>query len=68
MNRSILLAYQSIIGVSDTLTGALLMVAPAITLSLMHLHAPSETWVFLSFIGAFVLSVGLSCLYGAFLL
>ena len=28
MNRSILIAYQLLIGLSDTLTGALLLVAP----------------------------------------
>jgi hypothetical protein len=68
MNRTILLAYQSIIALSDTFTGALLVVAPALTLSLMRLHAPADTLVFISFIGAFVFAVGLSCLYGAILI
>jgi hypothetical protein len=68
MSRTVLLAYQSIIGISDTVTGALLLLAPAITLSLMHLHVPADALVFLSFIGAFVFAVGLSCLYGALLL
>jgi hypothetical protein len=65
MNRPILLGYQIVIGVSDTLTGALLIIAPVFTLRLMHLHAPSDALPFLSFIGAFVFSVGLSCFYGA---
>ncbi len=68
MTRPILLAYQLLIGVSDTLTGALLIVAPEFTLRLMHLQAPSDALSYLSFIGAFVLSVGLSCLYGALLM
>jgi len=65
MNRPILIAYQTLIGISDTLTGALLIVAPEFTLRLMGLHAPSDALAYLSFIGAFVLSVGLACLYGA---
>jgi hypothetical protein len=65
MNRPILISYQLLIGLSDTMTGALLMIAPAFTLSVMRLHAPADALVYLSFIGAFVLSVGLSCLYGA---
>ncbi|MGA9668507.1 MAG: hypothetical protein WBQ94_04820 [Terracidiphilus sp.] len=68
MNRPILLGYQVLIGISDTSTGALLVVTPAFTLRLMHLHAPSDALPFLSFIGAFVFSVGLSCLYGAWLI
>ena len=67
MNRPILLGYQLLTGVSDTSTGALLIVVPALTLRLMHLRAASDASVYLSFIGSFVLAVGLSCLYGAFL-
>jgi hypothetical protein len=67
MNRPILLGYQLLIGVSDTTTGALLIVVPALTLRLMHLQVPTDALPFLSFIGAFVLSVGLACLYGALL-
>jgi hypothetical protein len=67
MNRPILLAYQLLIGLSDTCTGVLLIVAPAFTLKLMHLNVPSDALPYLSFIGAFVLPVGLSCLYGALL-
>jgi hypothetical protein len=65
MNRSILIAYQLLIGLSDTLTGALLLVAPELALRLMRLHAPADALPFVSFIGAFVFSVGVACLYGA---
>jgi len=65
MNRHVLLAYQWLIGISDTLTGAMLIVAPVFTLRLMGLHAPSDALPYLEFIGAFVLYVGLACVYGA---
>jgi len=68
MNRSVIFGYQMLTGVSDASTGALLMIAPVFTLRLMGLHAPADSLPFLSFIGAFVLSVGLSCLYGAYLI
>jgi hypothetical protein len=68
MTRPILIAYQLLIGMSDTLTGALLILAPEFTLRLMQLQAPSDALTYLSFVGAFVLSVGLSCLYGALLM
>jgi hypothetical protein len=67
MNRLLLIGYQLTIGLSDTMTGALLIVAPALALDLMRLRVPADALPFLSFIGAFVLSVGLSCLYGAWL-
>jgi hypothetical protein len=67
MNRAILLGYLLLIGLSDTLTGALLMAAPALTLRLMLIEAPKDALVYISFIGAFVFSVGVACLYGAFL-
>ncbi len=67
MNRPILFAYQLLTGCSDTTTGALLLVAPELTLWMMHLSAPPGALIYISFIGAFVLSVGLACLYGAFL-
>jgi hypothetical protein len=67
MNRPVLVGYQLLIGLSDTCTGALLIVAPELTLRLMHLRAPSDALIYVSFIGAFVFSVGLACLYGAFL-
>ncbi len=65
MNRPVLLGYQTLIGVSDTVTGALLIIAPELTLRLMGLHVPSDALPYIEFIGAFVLSVGLACLYGA---
>ena len=68
MNRSILIGYQVLIGLSDTLTGALLIIAPEFTLRLMGLHASGDALPFISFIGAFVLSVGLACLYGAWVM
>lgn len=65
MNRSMLLGYQLLTGLSDLVTGAMLVVAPALTLSLMRLHVPVNAQVYLSFIGAFVLAVGICHLYGA---
>jgi hypothetical protein len=67
MNRRILFAYQLLTGASDTATGALLILAPELTLGLMRLHVPADALPFVSFIGAFVFSVGLACLYGAYL-
>ncbi len=67
MKRSFLLGYQILSGLSDSATGLLLLFAPALTLRLMRLHVASVSLPFLSFIGAFVLSVGLACLYGAML-
>jgi hypothetical protein len=68
MNRSILIAYQLAIGISDTATGALLVISPGFALGLMRLHVPADALTFLSFIGEFVLSVGLACLYGAWVI
>jgi hypothetical protein len=65
MNRRILIGYQLAISLSDTTTGALLMIAPSFTLGLMRLHVPADALPYLSFIGSFVFAVGLSCLYGA---
>ncbi len=65
MNRRFILGYQLITGVSDACTGTLLMVAPEYTLGLMGIGAPSDAAPFISFIGAFVFSVGMACLYGA---
>ena len=67
MKRSHLLAYQILTGLSDTLTGLLLIAAPALILRWMRLHAADDTLPFLSYIGVFVLSVGLACLYGGWL-
>jgi hypothetical protein len=68
MNRPTLIGYQLLIGLSDTLTGVLLIVAPEFALRLMRLHAAADALPFLSFIGAFVFSVGLACFYGVFVI
>jgi hypothetical protein len=65
--KRILVAYQILVGLSDSMTGALLIFAPVLTLRLMGLHEPADTLPFLSYVGAFVVSVGLACLYGGFL-
>ena len=67
MKRRVLFTYQMLTGLSDTSTGAMLIVAPELTLRLMRLHAAPEALPYLSFVGTFVLSVGLSCLYGGYL-
>jgi len=67
MKRSLLFAYQWVTGLSDTMTGILLCIAPEFTLRLMGLHASSEMAPYLAYIGAFVFSVGLACLYGVVL-
>ena len=67
MKRRILLAYQLLTGLSDGSTGVLLIFAPAVALRVMHLQVSPSALPFLSYIGAFVLSVGVACLYGAFL-
>ncbi|MFP5275946.1 MAG: hypothetical protein ACLGPM_02430 [Acidobacteriota bacterium] len=64
MNRTLLLAYQWLTGLSDTCTGLLLIVAPGLTLTLMGVPAPAGQLVYIAYIGAFVLGVGLCCLYG----
>jgi hypothetical protein len=65
MKLRLLLGYQVLTGFSDGSTGLLLLFAPALTLRLMGLHVAAEALPFLSYIGAFVLSVGIACLYGA---
>ncbi len=68
MKDLVLLAYQLIAGASDASTGALLIAAPVFTVRMMGLSVPHDAAPFLSFIGAFVLAVGLSYLYGALLI
>ena len=67
MKDLLLLAYQLLAGFSDASTGALLIVAPLFTIRMMGLTVPREATPFVSFIGAFVMAVGLSYLYGALL-
>ncbi len=68
MKHPILFAYQCAAGLSDATTGALLCAAPQFTLRLMGLHTAQGSLPYLSYIGAFVLSVGMSYLYGAVLI
>jgi len=65
MSHRVLLGYQWLTGLSDTGTGILLYFAPLFTLRLMGVHAPTGAAPYISYIGAFVLSVGIACLYGA---
>jgi hypothetical protein len=65
MNRRILLWYQILVAGSDTLTGILLIAAPGVTLRLMRLHAPESAMPYVSFVGTFVIAVGIACIYGA---
>jgi len=65
LSRTVLLAYQLLTGISDTCTGALLIIAPALALGLMHVDVPVDSLIYVSYIGSFVLAVGLCCLYGA---
>ncbi len=65
--KNLILGYQLVAGISDAATGALLMTAPVFTLQLMRLTTPADALPFISFIGAFVLAVGLAYLYGALL-
>ena len=60
--RNLLDLYQLAAGLSDTLTGLLLLAAPAWTLHLMHVTQSATPAVFNSFVGAFVLGVGLTYL------
>lgn len=53
-------------GAMDFCTGAALLVAPVLTLRLMHVEAPAtEALVFLRWVGAFVGAVGASYLLAA---
>ena len=67
MKDLFLFIYQLVTGVSDASTGVLLIAAPVFTIRMMGLSVPYDAAPFLSFIGAFILAVGLSCLYGALL-
>jgi hypothetical protein len=67
VKRRLLLGYQMLTGLSDTCTGLLLIFAPALTARLMGLHVSFVSLPFLSYIGAFVFSVGIACFYGALL-
>lgn len=68
MRHSMLLGYQWMTGAAEAGAGVLLYLAPALTLRMMGMSAPTDARPYVSYIGAFVLSVGLSCIYGAWLL
>ncbi len=68
MKHPALFGYQLFTGLSDSATGAMLCIAPQLTLRLMSLHPPADASPFVAYIGAFVFSVGIACLYGASLL
>ncbi len=62
MSPKFIFGYNLLVGVMDSLTGVLLMTAPAFTLGLMQIdHVPPEE-VYLRFVGAFVLGTGLAYL------
>lgn len=58
-------AYQWLAGLCDTTTGVLLVFVPAWTLRLMGAQVLPQPVAFASFVGAFVLSVGLAYFYAA---
>lgn len=62
MNKQLLLKSWTIaVGAMDTLTGMLLILTPMGVLRLLRIEAPSpDGLLFLSWIGAFVMAVGLS--------
>jgi len=62
MNQKVFTAFQLIAGASDTATGALLLIAPAFTLRMMGVHRVVAEPIFISFIGVFVFSIGVSYL------
>ena len=66
--KRLLLVYQIGVACSDTFTGAALMIAPELTLRAMGISIDSTANVFIGYLGAFVLGVGLVCAYGAAIL
>lgn len=68
MTRSLLITYQWLTGISDTVTGILLCVAPMFALQSMRLSAPADATAYVSYIGAFVFSIGLAGICGAALM
>ncbi len=53
-------AYQYLAGLSDAITGIFLILLPAWAMRTMRVATPAQPAAFTSFIGVFVLSVGLS--------
>ncbi|HWA93165.1 MAG TPA: hypothetical protein VG844_01090 [Terracidiphilus sp.] len=68
MTRLPILAYQWTTAISDTATGILLCATPMFALQSMRLSAPEDASAYVSYIGAFVLSVGLAGICGAILM
>lgn len=58
-------AFQYAAGLCDTCTGLLLVIAPELAVRLMHVATVPSPIIFLSYIGVFVLSVGVSYLWVA---
>lgn len=58
-----LLLYHGLAGLSDTATGWLLLIAPQWTLTLLGIRKLPQPIEFASFVGVFVLGVGLAYLY-----
>lgn len=59
-HRRILLLVQRLVGAMDTLTGILLVLIPLQTLRLMGIGEAPQSPVFLSWVGTFVFSIGMS--------
>lgn len=59
----LLTVYEYVAGLSDTSTGLLLIFVPGWTLKLMRVSSLPQPIEFAGFIGAFVLSVGLTYLF-----
>ncbi|MDE3199998.1 MAG: hypothetical protein KGN79_03670 [Acidobacteriota bacterium] len=68
MTRSLIISYQWLTGISDSVTGILLCVAPVFALQSMRLSAPADATAYIAYIGAFVFSVGLAGICGAVLM
>lgn len=64
-SRRTVLLYQLFTALSDGATGLALLAAPAFTLAQMQVPAPPEALPYVRYLGAFVLSTGLACAYGA---
>ncbi len=62
MNKTAFLKIWSLgVGAMDALTGLLLVISPTLVLSLLRITPPApESLIFLSWIGIFVMAVGLS--------
>lgn len=58
-----IIAFQYAAGLCDTCTGLLLIAAPELAVRMMRVETAPSPIVFLSYIGVFVLAVGLSYLW-----